>query len=308
MKKKGTALKREYTQDPDYTVYTDGGCARNPGGPGGIGVVIIGRDGGETHISEGYEATTNNRMEITAVIRALEEIPPGRSFVLYSDSLYVLNTMAGEWRKTQNTDLWAKLDSLCEGRRYGLVWVKGHNRNPYNELCDSLATRGINSRDKKQDTGYRAPACHTPGPAGTGSGPKKGAMGVSISVPDIFLSHTPARMPAAEYAVAYGVSETCAALIAEFSAVPEKKFKDYARLKTGGTDAHSSKNLESAAAETPDARLFEETVRKYLANPADANSAARWYCRGLSLEDAIRKALTDREISDNAVRYRCGHR
>ena len=100
--------------EADYIVYTDGGCAVNPAGPGGIGVVIIDTDTGEiTEISKGYNCTTNNRMEILAVITAMEFVKKG-TVSLYSDSEYVLNTLSGKFQKKKNHDLWERLDEASK--------------------------------------------------------------------------------------------------------------------------------------------------------------------------------------------------
>ena len=100
--------------DPDFIIYTDGGCAINPSGPGAYGSVIISTDTGEiTELSQGYSSTTNNRMEIMAVIAALEFVKKG-SVSLHSDSQYVLNTISGKFRQKKNLDLWEKFNSLCK--------------------------------------------------------------------------------------------------------------------------------------------------------------------------------------------------
>ena len=98
----------------DYIIYTDGGCERNPGGRGGYGAVIINNSTGElTDISGGFRSTTNNRMEVMAVIKALEKIEKGTHIQLFSDSQYVIKTMNGMFRKKKNIDLWKKLDKLA---------------------------------------------------------------------------------------------------------------------------------------------------------------------------------------------------
>lgn len=100
-----------------YTIYTDGGCAFNPGGPGGIGVVILDGSGKVVkEISKGYGPTTNNRMEISAAIEALKAVPEGSPVLLYSDSQYLVNTMRGIFRMKKNNDLWDILCSL-DGKR-----------------------------------------------------------------------------------------------------------------------------------------------------------------------------------------------
>ena len=137
----------------DYIVYTDGGCAINPGGPGGIGVIIIAPDGSKTEISQGYISTTNNRMEMRAVITALMQIPAGSRVQLHSDSQYVINTITGGWRKKKNHDLWEMIDLFARDKDICWIWVRGHNENQYNELCDLLASAAISANEKIADEG-----------------------------------------------------------------------------------------------------------------------------------------------------------
>ena len=132
-------------------LYTDGACSGNPG-PGGYGAVLkYGKFVKE--ISGGEENTTNNRMEMTAVIKGLEALNERCRVVLTSDSKYVLDALqkgwAVNWRKkgwmrtakdkTQNPDLWEKLLALTEYHEMEYHWVKGHAGHPENERCDRLA-------------------------------------------------------------------------------------------------------------------------------------------------------------------------
>ena len=133
------------------TIYTDGACSGNPG-PGGWGAVLL----YGTHrkeISGGEAATTNNRMELTAVIAALSLLKEPCIVELYSDSKYVIDALekgwARGWKKrgwvksdkkpALNPDLWQQLLELCEYHTVNLHWVKGHASNPYNNRCDELA-------------------------------------------------------------------------------------------------------------------------------------------------------------------------
>ena len=93
------------------TIYTDGGCDSNPGGRGGYGAVIIRVDGREERISGGFVSSTNNRMEIIAVVRALGKVEDGQQVVVHSDSKYVINTMQGLWEQKR---IW-----IC-----GKHWIK----------------------------------------------------------------------------------------------------------------------------------------------------------------------------------------
>ena len=137
----------------DYTIFTDGSCLRNPGGPGGWAIVACDeRTGTLTEKSGGHPETTNNRMELTAAIEALAFAPAGTRVALYTDSQYLKNGLtkwlAGwkrrGWKKADGTpvlnrDLWEQLDALTRTHAISYHWVKGHRGNPRNERCDTLA-------------------------------------------------------------------------------------------------------------------------------------------------------------------------
>lgn len=133
-------------------IFTDGACLGNPG-PGGWGVVIV--DGGGTcqEFSGHAEQTTNNRMELKAVIEALRLTQSGRVVTLHTDSQYVKNGITlwikawqrnGWWtsqrKPVKNQDLWQELSGLVDGRSIEWIWVKGHSGHPGNEAADALAT------------------------------------------------------------------------------------------------------------------------------------------------------------------------
>lgn len=133
-------------------IYTDGACRGNPG-PGGWGAVLV-YGGRDKELSGGDPHTTNNRMELTAVITALEALREPCEVTLTSDSKYVVDGItkgwaaswkAHGWKKSDkspalNPDLWERLLGLLEVHRVTFVWVKGHAGHPYNERCDRLAT------------------------------------------------------------------------------------------------------------------------------------------------------------------------
>ena len=139
------------------TINTDGACSGNPG-PGGWGAVLS-WNGREKELSGGEAQTTNNRMELTAVISALEALKEPCAVELYSDSKYVIDALqkgwALSWRKKNwiksdkkpalNPDLWEKLLNLTEIHTMRYHWVKGHADNEYNNRCDTLA---VAERDK----------------------------------------------------------------------------------------------------------------------------------------------------------------
>lgn len=132
-------------------IYTDGSCLGNPGA-GGWAAVIVNENYRE-ELFGGEEHTTNNRMELTAAIRALEKISSGASVELFTDSSYLKNAVMNGWlanwkandwadalrRGILNLDLWRELDALLVTRDVKFNWVKGHAGNPLNERCDVLA-------------------------------------------------------------------------------------------------------------------------------------------------------------------------
>ena len=133
------------------SIYTDGACSGNPG-PGGWAAILIYR-GREKVISGGERQTTNNRMELTAVISALEALKEPCQVELWSDSKYVIDALekgwAVSWRSkgwvrsnkepALNPELWDKLLQLTETHEMNYHWVKGHADNPYNNRCDAIA-------------------------------------------------------------------------------------------------------------------------------------------------------------------------
>jgi len=138
-----------------YTIYTDGACSGNPG-PGGWGAVIFDNDNKQKNISGSEENTTNNRMELSAAIMALEEVNKNSEITIYTDSTYVKNGITEwvlKWRENgwknsnkepvKNKDLWEKLDNLCKQNIVNWKWVKGHASNKYNNLADELAAKAI---------------------------------------------------------------------------------------------------------------------------------------------------------------------
>jgi len=134
-------------------IYADGACKGNPG-PGGWGAIV--RAGGrERELFGGEPSTTNNRMELTAVIRALESLPAGSDASVYTDSQYVQKGIS-EWlpgwkrrgwltadkKPVKNVDLWQRLEEVARPHRVAWHWVKGHAGHPENERADALANRG----------------------------------------------------------------------------------------------------------------------------------------------------------------------
>jgi len=146
----------------EVIIYTDGACSGNPG-PGGYGVVLMsGKHRKE--ISEGFRLTTNNRMELMAVIKGLEALKrQGTPVKLYTDSQYVANAVNKGWvfdwerkhfRKKKNQDLWIRFLEQYRRHNITLFWLKGHNNDTENERCDILAVNASKQNDLSEDTGY----------------------------------------------------------------------------------------------------------------------------------------------------------
>jgi ribonuclease HI len=147
---------------PAITIYTDGAARGNPG-PGGYGVVLM---SGQHHreISAGYSFTTNNRMELLAVIVALEALKIEQSEVtIYTDSRYVVDAVNKGWlndwvkkrfKGKKNQDLWLRYLEIAKKHRVNFIWIRGHNDNPWNERCDALAVKASMGNDLPEDSGY----------------------------------------------------------------------------------------------------------------------------------------------------------
>lgn len=150
-------------------IYTDGAARGNPDGPGGFGTILEYVDAlGELHtkeLSQGYQKTTNNRMELMAVIAGLEALNRPCEVEVYSDSQYVVNAFNQHWiegwikkgwkrgknEPVKNVDLWKRLLAAKEKHRVAFIWVKGHDGHPQNERCDALATGAADGDDLIED-------------------------------------------------------------------------------------------------------------------------------------------------------------
>lgn len=287
--------------EPAYIIYTDGGCAYNPGGPGGCAAVLINTDTGEiSEYSAGYKATTNNRMEIMAVILALKHIDHG-PVQLYSDSQYVVNTLCGAYSKSSNMDLWVELEWLRASIPVFPKWVRGHSGNFYNERCDELCTAAMQDTEHLlYDNGYYdlKAGCNQQKQQEEGK-MIKGSMGINIQVPDCFTEEKIEELDVSSYAEKYHVTPRCAKCILRFNQEKIPKFADYKNLQVGGLDHWSYDNLKKHIEQMEHRNEFVETVSKYIDNDTDKKSCMRWYLRGLPLKHAIRKVLVDAEINKN---------
>ncbi len=149
-------MSESSSADKTVVVFADGACKGNPG-PGGWGAILRMGDR-EKEIYGGEPATTNNRMELTAVIRALESLKRRCRVKVYTDSQYVqkgVSEWLAQWKRrgwrtadrkpVKNEDLWRRLDELAHGHEVHWHWVRGHAGHPENERADALANRGVQS-------------------------------------------------------------------------------------------------------------------------------------------------------------------
>jgi ribonuclease HI len=148
------------------TIYTDGSSLGNPG-PGGWGAILIWCDA-RKELSRGYVETTNNRMEIRAVLHALKDLKRPCIVNVHTDSRYVCDAVTKKWilgwikngwltsakKPVKNRDLWEQLIPLLQKHKVEFHWVKAHDGHPENERCDELAKNAAKSSDREIDAGY----------------------------------------------------------------------------------------------------------------------------------------------------------
>ena len=150
--------------NPDIIIYTDGSSRGNPG-PGGYGIVMQDVDTSyKKEFSKGFKKTTNNRMELLAVIIALEKLKkPNQEVHIYTDSKYVSDSVEKKWvfnweskgfKNKKNPDLWIRFLRVYKKHKVSFFWVKGHNNNLLNERCDYLAVEASKQANLNIDVGY----------------------------------------------------------------------------------------------------------------------------------------------------------
>ena len=119
-------------------IYTDGSCLKNPNGPGGWAVCIL-EDNLEYYLSGNNSSTTNNRMELTAIIEGISCVKEKIECKIYTDSQLCINCATGKWKRKANLDLWNEYDKVSKNKNIKYEWVKGHAGNKYNEIVDKIA-------------------------------------------------------------------------------------------------------------------------------------------------------------------------
>jgi ribonuclease HI len=155
----------QFSMSTEVTIYTDGAARGNPG-KGGYGVVLMSGNR-RLELAEGFRLTTNNRMELMAVIAGLKALKKtGMKVTVCTDSQYVAKAINEGWLKKwlangfakgiKNKDLWMQFHELSKTQHLKFVWVKGHADNPHNNRCDELATAAADGNDLAVDTVYES--------------------------------------------------------------------------------------------------------------------------------------------------------
>ena len=149
-------------KSPKITIYTDGAARGNPG-PGGYGIVLISGEH-RKELSQGFKKTTNNRMELLAVIIALETLKiEGSEVTVYTDSKYVADAVNNKWlfewekkrfKKKKNSDLWKRFLKIYIKHKVNICWIKGHSEIKENEVCDKLAVEASYKSYLLEDEDY----------------------------------------------------------------------------------------------------------------------------------------------------------
>lgn len=268
-----------------YIIYADGECSC-PGGPGGAACIII-HDEKIRKYNEGYISTNSIRMKLRAVILALTHVPVGEQAVVYSNSRSVPACAVQKEIRNKNSDLWDLIDSYSSNRKVYYWRMRGHTE--YSDMCADLCAEAMNHSGCK-DTGYR-PDISDDRPVSSDT------YAMSVRIPQD--SHRNLYTSPEMYRKVYPVNLECAWSIQRFFRSP-KKFEDYRKLHTGGLDCWSKKEISSL----DDYDEIEKICQKLCIGKKPTASAVRWHARGLSIHDAIRKALVDIEVADNVINSR----
>lgn len=268
-----------------YIAYTDGERS-SPGEPGGASCIIV-HDEKVRKYNEGYISTNDSRMKLRAVILALTHVPVGEQAVVYSKSLNVTVCAAQKGIRSKNSDLWDLIDSYSSNRKVYYWRMRGHTE--YSDMCADLCAEAMDYPERK-DIGY-IPNIENDQPISNDT------YAMSVRIPQD--SHRNIYTSPEMYRKVYSVNLECAWSIQRFFR-SQKEFADYRKLRTGGLDCWSKKKISSMA----DHDKIEEICQELRIGEKPTASAVRWHARGLSIHDAIRKALVDLEVADNVINSR----
>ena len=287
--KKKINITKPTLSNPDYVVYSDGACWNEKYdtsiGRGGYGTIIIASNSEDyrgIEFSEGYIETTNNRMELMAVIVPLENIPPKSRVRIYSDSQYVVKIIRGINQINANHDLWTNFHGLqlTKELQIDAVWIKGHDGNKNNERCDRIAKAACKKKDLQHDIGYEMQT-------------QSFGLRSELDIPEKYKEKNTHESTVQNLIDKNHVNPECATAIIEFWKSNDPLEEEYSKLKTFGMDYWSSFRYEWFT-ENCDNEVLEIVANEF-SEIGDQVKCLKWYMRGLSLYEAIRKTAYDIE-------------
>lgn len=270
------------------TAYIGSVCVPNPGGKGGYGIVLKHGNQPPVLLNGGRGRTTANRVLLLSAIEVLKELDREVSLQICCRSEYVIQTVnSGKERKT-NTDLWDIIDRISSNRNIKWRYPKDEIDNEYLEKCSVLIDEFLRERGEVIfDGGY----------TGEAAGKDNWRIKSSFAITDCTERLENERLDQI-FGADRNLSAQTAAMIRTFNQKPNKKFKDFAALRTGGKDFWSCKSMKYFGEQF--GQVFVDKMRTYIGNEKDLCSFFRWHCRGLTMTDAIQKVKTDTQIRSNA--------
>ena len=280
-----------------WIVFTDGGCEK-PGEHGAYAYVVLNRTTKRTgSYSKAFRKTTNCRMEVMAAVQALKSIDTKEPIVLYSDSEYLVKTMKGLFARKKNGDLWREMDTATEGKDVLFIWIKGHAGYKYNEICDQLCTKAMADGPYEIDTGYEQAISKYNSLSqkyveiGLDSSE---IMRIPVNTPDS-MNQKPDISSVWRYSKFYCVHKECAAMLCNFYKYDFHAFKHYAELKTFGKDYWSDIKLRELRKILGEEEV--ELIESFDFSEDEIANVIRWRLRGMMLNDAIRKVIVDKNVT-----------
>lgn len=270
------------------TAYIGSVCVPNPGGKGGYGIVLRRENQPPVLLNGGRSRTTANRVLLLSAIEVLKELDRDVSLQICCRSEYIIQTVnSGKERKT-NSDLWEIIDHISCNRNIKWRYPNDETDNEYLEKCGVLIDDFLRGRGEViSDGGY----------TGDAAGKDNWRINSSFAITDSIEKMEEERLNQIFGTDRY-LSNKKAEIIHAFNQKQNKKFKDFAELKTGGKDYWSCKDMRFFNEQF--GQVFVDKMRTYIGNEKDLCSFFRWHCRGLTMTDAIRKVKTDAQIRSNA--------
>ena len=286
---------KDYLENYDFSIYAYGESDTETG-IGAYSYVILRHDTkGLTKFSQGYFNTTNNRMELMAVVNALIKIPDKARVNIYSNSVYVIKVLNGEWENKSNKPLWDTLGNETINKTVDFSLMKNYRNSEILEIVSNLCKDEL-KRIKNENTGEKDMEFN-PGQFNNISKTTSRAMSIRIYT-DKNTDYKDRTVKITDFYEEIGVNKSCAEAIDKFRQKKKHTFTDYKNIKTYGNDRVSSMKMSTFYEYYQDHKEVINIVKKYLRSIKQQEAALRWHYRGLSIEDSIRKVLVDTEINE----------